>query len=77
MAKLAKFNEIVRDFKDVADFAIIYISEAHPTDGWAFKVNVKSLQLLTRLKVLRHKRQQPYELAAGNSNTTVESLMLM
>lgn len=40
MAKLAKFNEIVRDFNDVADFAIIYISEAHAADGWAFKVIV-------------------------------------
>ena len=38
MAKLAKFNEIVRDFSDVADFAIIYISEAHAQDGWSFKV---------------------------------------
>lgn len=77
MAKLAKFNEIVRDFKDVADFAIIYISEAHPTDGWAFKVSAKSLQLLTRLKVLLHIQQQLYELSAGNSHTAVESLMLM
>ena len=39
MAKLAKFNEIVRDFNDLADFVIIYISEAHANDGWAFKVS--------------------------------------
>lgn len=38
MAKLARFNEIVQDFSDLADFAIIYISEAHAQDGWAFKV---------------------------------------
>ena len=35
MDKLAEFNEIVRDFKDVADFVMVYISEAHPLDGWA------------------------------------------
>ena len=43
MAKLARFNEIVRDFNDLADFAIIYISEAHAMDGWAFKVSCLEL----------------------------------
>ena len=38
MAKLRQFNEIARDFTDVADFVVVYIEEAHPTDGWAFKV---------------------------------------
>ena len=38
MTKLQQFNEIVRDFRDVADFVIIYVEEAHPSDGWAFKV---------------------------------------
>lgn len=44
MAKLAKFNEVVRDFNDVADFAIVYISEAHAQDGWAFKNNYEIRQ---------------------------------
>lgn len=44
MAKLAKFNEVVRDFDDLADFAIIYISEAHARDGWAFKNNYEIRQ---------------------------------
>ncbi|KAL7884554.1 hypothetical protein AOLI_G00073240 [Acnodon oligacanthus] len=31
---------LVRDFGDVADFLVIYIAEAHATDGWAFANNV-------------------------------------
>ncbi|CAB3991590.1 type I iodothyronine deiodinase [Paramuricea clavata] len=57
MAKLAKFNEIVRDFNDVADFAIIYISEAHAKDGWAFKNNYEIRQhqsLHERLDAAKH-----------------------
>lgn len=40
MAKLHDFGEIVRDFSDVADFVIVYIEEAHPSDGWALKVSL-------------------------------------
>ena len=42
MAKLNEFNSITRDFSDIADFLVIYISEAHPTDGWAFKVIIST-----------------------------------
>eukprot|EP00795_Rhopilema_esculentum_P015232 gene15232-6437_t len=28
---------MVRDFGGIADFAVIYIEEAHPADGWFFK----------------------------------------
>uniref|UniRef100_A0A6I8P7Y3 Iodothyronine deiodinase n=1 Tax=Ornithorhynchus anatinus TaxID=9258 RepID=A0A6I8P7Y3_ORNAN len=34
------FNQLVQDFNSIADFLIIYIEEAHPTDGWAFANNV-------------------------------------
>ncbi|KAK6179945.1 hypothetical protein SNE40_012190 [Patella caerulea] len=34
MAKLRKFNELVRNFADDVDFLTIYIEEAHPSDGW-------------------------------------------
>ena len=33
-----QFRELVHDFEDVADFLIIYVAEAHPTDGWRVKV---------------------------------------
>uniref|UniRef100_A0A668SET4 Iodothyronine deiodinase n=1 Tax=Oreochromis aureus TaxID=47969 RepID=A0A668SET4_OREAU len=33
------FKQLVKDFSDVADFLVIYIAEAHSTDGWAFKNN--------------------------------------
>lgn len=39
MAKFARFNEIVDEFRDFADFVIIYIEEAHATDGWRFDRN--------------------------------------
>lgn len=38
MQRLREFREMIAEFSDVADFLVIYISEAHPTDGWAFKV---------------------------------------
>uniref|UniRef100_A0AAR2L8L8 Iodothyronine deiodinase n=3 Tax=Pygocentrus nattereri TaxID=42514 RepID=A0AAR2L8L8_PYGNA len=38
--KLDEFKQLVRDFGDVADFLVIYIAEAHATDGWAFANNV-------------------------------------
>lgn len=34
MAKLTRFNEIVDEFCDFADFVIVYIEETHPSDGW-------------------------------------------
>lgn len=39
LTKLRDFGEIVRDFADIADFVIVYIEEAHPSDGWALKNN--------------------------------------
>lgn len=34
------FSKVVREFADVADFLVVYISEAHPTDGWRWNVSV-------------------------------------
>lgn len=33
------FTKVVRDFEDVADFVIVYICEAHPTDEWRWNVS--------------------------------------
>ncbi|OWF46891.1 Type III iodothyronine deiodinase [Mizuhopecten yessoensis] len=41
MVKLERFNSLVTRFTDVADFIIVYIEEAHPTDGWAFGNNIE------------------------------------
>ena len=38
--KMKVFRSILSDFGDVADFALVYIEEAHPADGWAFKVKL-------------------------------------
>uniref|UniRef100_A0A8C7M1F0 Iodothyronine deiodinase n=1 Tax=Oncorhynchus kisutch TaxID=8019 RepID=A0A8C7M1F0_ONCKI len=34
------FKQLVKDFGDVADFLVVYIAEAHSTDGWVFANNV-------------------------------------
>lgn len=39
MYKLEEFKQLVKDFSGVADFLVIYIAEAHSTDGWAFTNN--------------------------------------
>lgn len=39
MFKLEEFKQLVKDFRDVVDFLVIYIAEAHSTDGWAFTNN--------------------------------------
>ncbi|GAA6235029.1 type I iodothyronine deiodinase [Lates japonicus] len=40
MFKLDEFKQLVKDFSDIADFLVIYIAEAHSTDGWAFTNNI-------------------------------------
>ena len=43
MAKLQEFRNIVKDYNGTADFAVVYIEEAHPSDGWFFKVRFLTL----------------------------------
>lgn len=33
---LPKFLEMQREFAEMADFAVVYLEEAHPTDGWLY-----------------------------------------
>ncbi|KAJ7993542.1 hypothetical protein DPEC_G00273490 [Dallia pectoralis] len=40
MFKLDEFKQLVRDFSVVADFLVVYIAEAHSTDGWVFANNI-------------------------------------
>ena len=39
MAKLSKVSELATLYADVADFATVYIMEAHPADGWRLEGN--------------------------------------
>lgn len=34
ISHLPAFRRLVEDFSDVADFLLVYIDEAHPSDGW-------------------------------------------
>lgn len=38
---LNDFINVVRDFEEVADFLIVYICEAHPTDEWRWNVSFR------------------------------------
>uniref|UniRef100_G1PGZ7 Iodothyronine deiodinase n=3 Tax=Myotis TaxID=9434 RepID=G1PGZ7_MYOLU len=38
--KFDQFKRLIEDFSAIADFLVIYIEEAHASDGWAFKNNV-------------------------------------
>lgn len=40
MASLEMFREMTEDYSGLADFVLVYIAEAHPTDGWAVRGNV-------------------------------------
>nr|XP_053653772.1 thyroxine 5-deiodinase-like [Cherax quadricarinatus] len=41
MANLEKFRELTEEFCEVADFVLVYTAEAHPSDGWALRDNIK------------------------------------
>lgn len=38
--KFDELKSIAQEFRRIADFMIIYIDEAHPADGWSFKVRL-------------------------------------
>lgn len=38
MSKVKEFGELAQDYSDIVDFVVVYIEEAHPEDGWSFKV---------------------------------------
>lgn len=42
MSQLDAFQKMVNDFSQVADFCVVYIEEAHPSDGWALEVTLIS-----------------------------------
>lgn len=39
--RVGEILNLVQEFSDVADFLTVYIEEAHPSNGWAFKVSGK------------------------------------
>ena len=41
MAKFDRFLRLAARYRNRADFLTVYIEEAHPSDGWAFKNNVQ------------------------------------
>ena len=36
MRNVPKFQDVAAEFGDRADFYFVYITEAHPSDGWSF-----------------------------------------
>ncbi|KAK7079979.1 Responsible for the deiodination of T4 (3,5,3',5'- tetraiodothyronine) [Halocaridina rubra] len=40
MASLERFHRMMDKYHEVANFVLVYIAEAHPTDGWALEGNI-------------------------------------
>ena len=38
MASIRDFSMLAEEFAEIAEFAIIYVEEAHPLEEWYFKV---------------------------------------
>lgn len=59
MSQLDAFQKMVNDFRQVADFCVVYIEEAHPSDGWALKVTlISSSRKRENSKNYRKKRER-------------------
>lgn len=59
MSQLDAFQKMVNDFSQVADFCVVYIEEAHPSDGWALKVTlISSSRKRENSKNYRKKRER-------------------
>lgn len=43
MRQLDEFQKMAKRFSHIADFCVVYIEEAHPSDGWALKVSWRIL----------------------------------
>lgn len=54
MSQLHDFQKMAKDFSQIADFCVVYIEEAHPSDGWALKV---SFTCLLRSKKVGEKKR--------------------
>ena len=44
MGQLTRFADFVQEYHGRADFAVLYLEEAHPTDGWMYP----AVQYLTK-----------------------------
>ena len=43
MAKIEEFSKLSLEFAGSVDFAVVYVEEAHPLNGWNFQVSHLSL----------------------------------
>ena len=50
MSTLDDFNKVVSEFDSCADFVTVYISEAHPLEGWTLKGNAYSINQHTKIE---------------------------
>ena len=58
LSQLDAFQKMVNDFSKVADFCVVYIEEAHPSDGWALEVTlISSSRKRENFKNYRKKRE--------------------
>ena len=50
-------NKLHADYRDRAAFYVVYIQEAHPTDGWQMPVNVKEDVLVASTQTLEDRTE--------------------
>lgn len=62
MSKFKRYNAVASEFASIADFLIIYIEEAHASDGWRFEYNVQ----IASHKTLDDRRKAAMILAEKN-----------
>lgn len=65
MQMLKKYQQLTSEFLEVADFAVVYIEEAHPVDGWSFKVTTEFFPFFFRVQpivfMLRFEKSVQFE----------------
>jgi len=71
------FDDICRmaaDNADLADFVVVYIEEAHPTDGWALSNNILISQHQTLEDRLTAAAQLPLSSLPDNMTVVTDSM---
>jgi len=74
MAVFDNICQMAADNADIADFVIVYIEEAHPTDGWAFPDNIAISQHRNLEERLSAAAQLPISSLPDNMSVVVDTM---
>lgn len=71
MTRLSAFQRVVRQYADIADSLLVYIEEAHPSDGW---VSSDALYRIPRHRCLEDRLRAARLLDAQGSSVAVDAM---